>query len=36
VNELFFIGMIQRLGGSRGMIDLPGLSQKIVYEALVG
>jgi len=33
-NDLYFIGMIQRLGGSRGMEDLPGLSQRLVCEAL--
>lgn len=33
-NDLYFIGLIQRLGGSRGMTDLPGLSQKLVYQAL--
>lgn len=33
-NDLYFIGMIQRLGGSRGMTDMPGLSQKLVYSAL--
>jgi len=34
-NDLYFIGMIQRLGGSAGMTDLPGLSQQLVYQALV-
>lgn len=33
-NDLFFIGMIQRLGGSAGMTDLPGLSQRLVYQAM--
>lgn len=33
-NDLYFVGLIQRLGGSRGMTDLPGLSQKLVYQAL--
>ena len=34
-NDLYFIGMIQRMGGSAGMTDLPGLSQRLVYQALV-
>lgn len=34
-NDLYFIGMIQRLGGSAGMTDLPGLSQRLVYQALL-
>ena len=33
-NDLYFIGMIQRLGGSAGMTDLPGLSQRLVYQAM--
>lgn len=33
-NDLYFIGMIQRLGGSRGMQDLPGISQRLVYQSL--
>ena len=33
-NDLYFIGMIQRLAGSGGKDDLPGTSQKIVYDAL--
>ncbi len=33
-NDLCFIGMIQRLGGSAGMTDLPGLSQRLVYQAM--
>lgn len=34
-NDLYFIGMIQRMGGSAGMTDLPGLSQRLVYQALM-
>ena len=33
-NDLYFIGMIQRMGGSAGMTDLPGLSQRLVYQAM--
>ncbi len=33
-NDLYFIGMIQRLGGSAGMTDLPGMSQRLVYQAM--
>lgn len=34
-NDLYFIGMIQRMGGSAGMTDLPDLSQRLVYQALM-
>lgn len=33
-NDLYFIGMIQRMGGSAGMTDLPSLSQRLVYQAM--
>lgn len=33
-NDLFFIGLIQRFGGSVGQTDLPGVSQRLVYSAL--
>lgn len=33
-NDMYFIGLIQRLGGATGQTDLPGVSQRLVYSAL--
>ena len=33
-NDLYFVGMIQRMGGTRGMTDLSGLSRTLTYQAL--
>jgi CubicO group peptidase (beta-lactamase class C family) len=33
-NDLYFVGMIQRMGAKPGAADLPGQAQALTYKAL--